>query len=969
MSTDGDALSSPSLAGSTDELPGGIEQTERSVDPSPPLPSFEHRRTIAAARERLFGVRTSLRIGRFEIVGRLGAGAMGEVYLGLDEQLGRKIAIKRVLAASGGERAQARLRREARALAKLSHPNVVQIYEIGEHEDRTYLAMEYVEGQTLATWLARGEHAWQEIVDRFIAAGRGLAAAHRAGVIHRDFKPENVLLGDAGEVRVADFGLALADHEVVPRTRSGGAPSDLRLSTTGAVIGTIRFMPLEQLRGEPVDERSDQFAFCIALYEALWGQPPFDLGSAHARLAALERDQPNPPSGNSPVFLWRAIRRGLARDPPARWPDMTSLLDALARRTSRARVFGVAALAGTLGLAGAASLMLLDDPPQDDEATCVALERELTGIWDDSRRDALASVFDRATVEHAASSRERVLAELDGWAAAWVDERTRVCRASEAHTLDPELARLEGLCLARARQQAGRLVDELLATDTPLAGAIEASAELGDPARCADELALLGVPPPARSIEAEVEALRGDVLQAHDLRLLGRFDQALALAELTQARAEQLEFGPLIAEAAAERAKLEFVAGSRERGAELFDAAIDLAEAHHHDRLAAELLTSASLRASTDLDDAEAAARYLHEAEIAWQRVEPDARDRVRMAFARGRIAALAKRDDEAETEYLAALGMLEGTELRDGPAIHSALADLLKRRDPSRSMAEREAARALAEQLWGPDHPETAFYVYKLGHALERAGEHERGRPMVERAAAIWTEALTRPHPSLATARATLAQIALGEGRLDDAEQQAVLLERAQVSLPAQHRDRGEPELIRATVAAMRGDRAGALLHDERALEFWLPTLGAAHPRVIHVQTEIANHLLGLGRLDDAGQRYRALLAQDIPPERALAVWIGLAEVELRRGELDEAAAALARVDTLGLSSLAGQELNIAMLDALIALRRGQLGRERDTLAELLATSKIPLAQLSGWLDELGLSEADRRALGLLGE
>jgi tetratricopeptide (TPR) repeat protein len=280
--------------------------------------------------------------------------------------------------------------------------------------------------------------------------------------------------------------------------------------------------------------------------------------------------------------------------------------------------------------------------------------------------------------------------------------------------------------------------------------------------------------------------------------------------------------------------------------------------------------------------------------------------------------------------------------------------------------LAERETAKSLAETIWGPEHPETAFYVYKLGHALDRAGKREQGMPMIEQAATIWTEALVRPHPLLATARATLAQIAMIEGRFDDAQLQAELLERAQASLPEAHRDRGEPELIRATVAGMRGDRATALHHAERALELWAPTLGLAHPRVVHVRTETAAHLLGLGRLDDAAERYRELLAEDIPPERALAVWVGLAEVELRRANLDDADAALATIPSLGLPSLAGQELNIAVLDAVIALRRGKLGRERIALAEALAASTITVEQLDSWLDELALDPVDRRTLGL---
>jgi eukaryotic-like serine/threonine-protein kinase len=226
-------------------------------------PDFEHERVLAAAQRGLFDElpTTPMMIGRYRIDRRVGAGGMGEVYLGLDTELQRSVAIKLVLPHLHSARGPQRLRREALALARLSHPNVVQVYEVGEHQGRTFLAMELVEGGTLADWLAAGPpRSWREILERFVAAGRGLAAAHAAGIIHRDFKPENVSMTREGRVCVADFGLAWTEKSIPPVTRdeaSEPAPVE-RLSTTGAVLGTMRYMPLEQLRGGPVDARADQ---------------------------------------------------------------------------------------------------------------------------------------------------------------------------------------------------------------------------------------------------------------------------------------------------------------------------------------------------------------------------------------------------------------------------------------------------------------------------------------------------------------------------------------------------------------------------------------------------------------------------------------------------------------------------------------------------------------------------------------
>ena len=324
----------------------------------PMLDGFNHRLAVNEARRRLFGDGPGSWIGRYRVEARIGAGGMGEVYVAVDEELGRKVAIKRVLAGLISERRQMRLREEARALAKLSHANVVQVYEIGQSEGRTFLAMEYVAGQTLASWLDEAPRAWPDILARFCAAGRGLAAAHEAAVIHRDFKPDNVLLGDDGSVRVADFGIAVAGAEELDGVDMLDVLREQEEhGTTHYIAGTVRYMALEQLLGGTVDARSDQFSFCVALYEALWGQAPFIAGTVRERVAALAKGRPLAPGRTRiPARLWRIIRRGLARSRHDRWPDMASLLDALEavpRRRRQALALGLATpLAAGLAIAG-----------------------------------------------------------------------------------------------------------------------------------------------------------------------------------------------------------------------------------------------------------------------------------------------------------------------------------------------------------------------------------------------------------------------------------------------------------------------------------------------------------------------------------------------------------------------------------------------------------------------------------------
>ena len=281
-------------------------------------------------------------IGRFVIFEELGAGGMGQVFAAYDPDLDRKVALKLVQRppdGAGNGDWQARLVREAQAMAKLSHPNVVTVYEVSAHAGQVFLVMELVEGRDLARWLVT-PRSWQRIVEVFRAAGEGLAAAHAAGLVHRDFKPANVLVGDDGRVRVADFGL-VGTRTARPAGEQTSPTSDLLsrdLTHFGAVIGTPAYMAPEQISGATTDERSDVFSFCVALWEALYGMRPFAGETMTGRLAAIRRGEiREPPESTAPRWLRPLLLRGLSDEPGDRWPGMRPLLDALARDPERER--------------------------------------------------------------------------------------------------------------------------------------------------------------------------------------------------------------------------------------------------------------------------------------------------------------------------------------------------------------------------------------------------------------------------------------------------------------------------------------------------------------------------------------------------------------------------------------------------------------------------------------------------------
>lgn len=343
----------------------------------------EEARRRSVLRKRLFGQAPDTRIGRFVLDERLGAGAMGTVYRAHDAVLDRPVAIK-VLRGGRSEQASKRLLREARGLARLTHPNVVTVYEVGEVDGQPWIAMEFVPGATLGEWQAGRDSP--TCVEAYLDAARGLAAVHGAGLVHRDFKPANVLVGEDGRVRVADFGLVRRDdatHTPTPRTTSA---SDADLTASGSVLGTPAYMAPEQLEGAVADFRSDQFSFCVALYEAVSGRRPYAGTTAQDLLADIRVGPPT--TSHLPGWLGRALSRGLAVDPAARWADMDALIDALSPRR-RSRVWlGVGLVASLLTAAG---LWMLSEPaPVGDPVALAAIARARTDLQVDPTTVALA---------------------------------------------------------------------------------------------------------------------------------------------------------------------------------------------------------------------------------------------------------------------------------------------------------------------------------------------------------------------------------------------------------------------------------------------------------------------------------------------------------------------------------------------------------------------------------------------------
>lgn len=403
-------------------------------------------------------------VGRYQLGKLLGVGGMGSVYEAHDPQLKRSVAVK-ILRDPGPGAAQ-RIEREAQALAKLAHPHVVAIYDTGVATVGHYIVMQLIDGQTLDAWLVQHRNDPMQVLRCFAMAGAGLVAAHAANLVHRDFKPQNVLVDRAGTALVTDFGLAkehasdpiLATDEGSRNAIAALATATTASNTAGAFAGTPMYMAPEHYLAEPVTALSDQFAFCVALWEALFDAHPFVetrplAGNVHLVGAAVCAGKlREPPRGhNVPTRVVNALKRGLATKPTDRWPSMVACLAQLTPtppRTRRTVVLAVAA--ASLTAAGVSYLVASSHPTSTKSSTEVcqrATQTQLATSWGANQRTTLQQAFAQTQLRFASTAATTVVAALDGYAQQWTTMRTDLCVA-EARNEQPQPG--QALCLDEA---------------------------------------------------------------------------------------------------------------------------------------------------------------------------------------------------------------------------------------------------------------------------------------------------------------------------------------------------------------------------------------------------------------------------------------------------------------------------------------------------------------------------------------
>jgi tetratricopeptide (TPR) repeat protein len=792
-----------------------------------------------------------LPVGRYVILGLVGRGAMGEVYAAYDPELDRKIALK-LLSAPGtwavpGETAAARgrLMREAKAIARLSHANVVVVHDVGMLEQRVFLAMEYVAGETLASWLASGPRSWREVLDRFVAAGRGLAAAHAAGIVHRDFKPQNVMVDGHGKVRVMDFGLArrldAAQLEAADE-RDGDPPTaplvpqaadlDVTLTRTGALLGTPRYMAPEQLLGAAADARSDQFSFCVALYEALYREHPFSSRNLSALSEALVSGRPAEPSqparARVPSWLRRTVMRGLAAAPEQRFASMAELLEALARDPARRRR-RVGAVAGAAVLVTVAGLGF-GHLANRERALCGSAPARLAGVWElpsrtpggADRRAAIERAFLASGAAHAPEILQRLERALDRYVARWSDVYTEACEATHVRgEQSEELLDRRMSCLRDRLMELHAVTDSFAAADAKVVtGAIDTADALGSLERCSDTrlLKALVQPPRSERARAAVESLRQQALALKALRFTGRDAEALARSRPLLAEARALGYRPLVAEMLVIQAFAAYGTGQRDAAADIFLEAWAEAEQSRDDEVAAEAAVMTFSLVAQERGRHAEALRMQRLAESSLARLGRRD-DRLVAWMLQGR--ALDEDnvgDDEAAVEHLQeAIGLKLRALGPDDPDVGLSLtamaSSLIELGRFGEGLRAADRAIALETAAFGPESPPLGDALNNRGECLNPLHRHAEAEAAFRRSLAIFERDLGHDHPNLAYPLTGLGISLVGQGKAREA---LVPLEQA---LALRTRSGADPTLTAETwfglataIAGTRDDLPAAL-------------------------------------------------------------------------------------------------------------------------------------------------------------
>lgn len=812
----------------------------------------------------------------FRVERKLGEGGMGVVYLVHDVKLERPVALKLQRKESG--QSTLRMAREARAMARLSHPNVVPIHEVGQHEGQLFIAMEYIPGGTVRQWLET-PRSWREIVDLFLQAGHGLAAAHAIELVHRDFKPDNVMVGEHGRARVADFGLARTivtkqdDGDAEHNARSSAVSNDRRsvtglesrpgssssserasilsnkLTQTGAAVGTMAYMAPEQWGGAELDARADQFSFCVALFEALCGVRPFAGRSAGPLLYNIQSGQIRDPlpGRRVPRRILKILRRGLAPDSESRFPSMLVLLRKLDRQPVSRRRVAVSLVA--LGVATVVGAAVSTEEAVDP---CEAGVAEMRSLWTPAIENELQDAAEATGKPHAVDALDRALRPLSSYADQWANAYKSACESTHVRKEQTQSTfELVAACLAERRQAFEGVVGELRSGElAKLESSVGAVTSLPYLEPCTNPSALGQLDPLPSDAEARgsLLKLRAEIQalpeQASDMD----YEDGIARAQGLLDRAKAIGYRPTIG-----RARLVIV-GVQTR--------------------ARRITSDDQVRKA--FNDALASGDYHLAADAAARSVE----------FYAPEDAPEAHRWGSTGTTLLDKIGASKSAYLRllRAEAVAYGMAKDLEHAEP----VFREIIDSLTAE--DPEDPKLARAYADLAVTLANQGEFEAAATSFEEAHARTIQAKGSRHPDGALALANVARIRL---RLGERRVAIGLFEEARARLAAAYGDE-YPEVARldndlADLYAGSGEMNRAIALLEHAIKVMRTTDGHRLPERFEAEVLYSQLLAETGRDSEAADALKVTIETirelGMPARLSLALTEGASQAH-RRGD-----------------------------------------------------------------------------------
>jgi tetratricopeptide (TPR) repeat protein len=850
-------------------------------------------------------------IDRYRIERRLGAGGMGVVYLAHDPELDRKVVIKLLRAEVATLADRARLMREAQAMAKVSHTNVVPIYDIGVHDDQIFLAMELVDGQDVAAWLAEPRDV-RAVLDVFVAAGRGLAAAHRAGLVHRDFKPHNVMLATSGEVKVTDFGLARAETAAVETVAPIRAQSLLEspLTHTGAMVGTPAYMAPEQILMRAVDARADQFSYCVALYEGLYGERPFHGKTVEELFESTLDGKPKLERRGVPARVRAALRRGLSVEPDERFPTMDALLAEIA---PRARTHLVLAGIAVLALAAGGVAFALTR----DAKLCTGADAELAKVWNPARARALEAqlaVRDPTLGPIRAHSLDVM---LERYANAWIATHRDACEDTRVRGDQTDAAMERRMtCLRQRRDELAAALD-VIATDKQLPDVAAVIGGLAAPSVC-DNAAALDEPIADPKLRAQVDGVRRDFARVAALAAASRNDEARAALKPLLERAEALRYAPLLAELYVEQGELANAGLDWKLAQTWLDRAVEAAEKAGSDRL------------------------------------------RGRAFVAHVETATMTGAPEEAERFGRFGRGLLE--RIDDQPQL-AQLDRMLAWNERERGHAD-EAARLYEhaiERMTAIDPQSRAIAVIEKEYGLyfNKRGDYEAAYRMIDKARETYAAAGGENDPGVAETYSLLAQVRANQGRPAEA---LALGTKARDAMTAYYGAKHRYVLAVNTMyapwldAAGKHDEAAALMRENVAMTAEL--FGKTHPQYAGVLGSLGrfefqrkNYGEAAEAFDNARAAYVAYYGKEEHADVVLML-NAIAQARIRQEHFDEALPLLAHAREL-VAKLGQRD---GPLDAevltYVGIAHARAGRTAQGIAALEQSLALELANKTGPAD-----------------